>query len=60
MTLEEEENKSIKTYELHWLTSEVEIVEGTSIADAFRKAGYGAGALRALDYYRRVGEYSGE
>ena len=59
MTLEEE-NKSIKAYELHWLTGEVEIVGGTNIADAFMKAGYGAGALRALDYYRRIGEYSGE
>jgi len=28
-----------------------EIVLGTSIEDAFTKAGYGAGALRALDFY---------
>jgi hypothetical protein len=41
----------IKFFKLHWLTNEKEIIHGTSIADAFTKAGYGAGALRALDYY---------
>lgn len=28
------------------------MVEGTDVADAMRRAGYGGGALRALDYYR--------
>ena len=28
-----------------------EIVEGDNIADAFTHAGYGAGAMRALDWY---------
>lgn len=36
---------------LHWLDGKVEEVEGNSISDAFTRAGYGAGAIRALDWY---------
>lgn len=39
------------TYIIYWKSGEYELVRGTSIADAFRRAGYGAGALRALDFY---------
>lgn len=42
------------TYILHWLGGKTEEVKGETIADAFTKAGYGAGALRALDYYSVV------
>jgi len=38
-------------YFLYWMDGNKEIVLGTSIEDAFTKAGYGAGALRALDFY---------
>ena len=44
----------MKKYKLYWLTGETEIVKGTSISDAFSKAGYGAGALAALDYYKEL------
>jgi len=44
----------MKKYILHWLTGKTETVEGTSIADAFNRAGYGAGALPALDWYEEV------
>lgn len=47
----------IKTFQLFWLNGKSEIVKGTSIADAFTRAGYGAGALGALDYYKEVKEY---
>jgi hypothetical protein len=33
------------TYILHWLGGKTEEVKGETIADAFTKAGYGAGAL---------------
>lgn len=46
----------MKTFILHWLTGKPEIVKGNDIADAVRKAGYGGGALRALDYYEEVKE----
>lgn len=39
------------TYILHWLSGKTEEIEGLSIADAFMRAGYGGGALAALDYY---------
>lgn len=39
---------------LYWLDGNTEIVEGTDIADAFTRAGYGHGAIRALDYYQVV------
>lgn len=45
----------MKTFILHWLgSSEPETIKGYDIADAFRRAGYGGGALAALDYYEEV------
>lgn len=41
-------------FKLYWLDGKEEVVEGSSIADAFTKAGYGAGAIRALDYHEEV------
>lgn len=41
----------MKQFTLYWLDGLREIITGTSIADAFNRAGYGAGALRALDFY---------
>lgn len=41
---------------LHWLGGKrTDAVEGDDIADAFTRHGYGAGALRALDYYHDEG-----
>jgi hypothetical protein len=46
-----------RTFILHWLGGKEETVEGegadqhTALADAFRRAGYGGGAIRALDYW---------
>lgn len=46
----------MRKFKLHWLGGEPkeEIVRGTDIADAFRRAGYGGGAIRALDYYEEI------
>lgn len=41
----------MNTFVLYWLTGNAEIVQGSDIADAMNKAGYGNGALRALDFY---------
>lgn len=38
-------------YMLYWRGGSSEIVAGTSIEDAFSKAGYGGGAVGALDFY---------
>lgn len=46
----------MKKYKLHWLDNKTEIIKGFDIADAFMRAGYGAGALRALDYYEEIKE----
>ena len=50
-----------RTFRLHWLGGSTEDVttthEGTDnevVADAFRKAGYGGGAIRALDYWEEI------
>ena len=37
-------------WNLHWLEGKIETVEGTTIGGAFTNAGYGNGALKALDY----------
>lgn len=44
----------MEVFRLHWLDGKVEIVRGEGIANAFNKAGYGGGAIRALDYYEEV------
>lgn len=46
----------MKKFRLHWLTGDIEIIEGTDIADAFTHAGYGGGAARALDWYEEIKE----
>lgn len=38
-------------YTLYWLGGKREVVEGNDIADAMNRAGYGNGALRALDFF---------
>lgn len=43
-----------KKFILYWLDGSKEIVSGHTISDAFMKAGYGYGALAALDYYEEV------
>lgn len=40
-----------KTFYLFWRFGKKEKVEGTDIAAAFNNAGYGGGAIRALDFY---------
>jgi len=42
------------TYRLYWLDGKIEDICGFSISDAFMKAGYGNGALRALDYWKEI------
>jgi hypothetical protein len=44
--------KSVKIFTVVWIGGEEERVEGVDIADAFRRAGIGGGALRAVDYFR--------
>lgn len=38
-------------YTFYWLTGQREVLSGTNPADALNKAGYGHGALAALDFY---------
>lgn len=45
-----EENQFI----LHWLDGKTEVIVGNGIKDAFNRAGLGAGAISALDYYEMV------
>ncbi len=40
-------------FTLYWLDGNREPVEGTTFTDAMNKAGYGAGALRALDFHAK-------
>ncbi len=44
----------MKKFKLHWLDGKTEVVSGTNIADACRRAGIGNGALRALDYWEKL------
>lgn len=49
-------SSNLKSFILHWYDGKTEMVKGYDIADAFRRAGYGSGAVTALDYYELVKE----
>lgn len=38
-------------FTLYWRTGKREVVQGRTIAEAMTLAGYGGGAVRALDFY---------
>lgn len=40
-----------RVFSLYWLTGAVQTVTGTSLTAAMNNAGYGAGALSALDFH---------
>jgi len=40
-----------KIFTLFWLTGDSQIVEGYDIANAITSAGYGGGAMGALDFW---------
>lgn len=50
------ETLTLKYFVLNWGFGNTEIVKGYSISDAFMKAGYGGGAIRALDSYKEISE----
>lgn len=46
----------MNTYKLYWRDGTTNTAKGHTIAEAFTAAGFGAGALRALDYYECIGQ----
>lgn len=44
----------MKNFRIHWLDGTTTDVTGTDIADAFMRAGYGGGAVNAIDYYEEL------
>jgi hypothetical protein len=44
----------MKTYKFHWLDGKVETFKGNNPVDALNKAGYGAGAIPALDWFEEI------
>ncbi|MFC1598809.1 hypothetical protein ACFL2U_02265 [Patescibacteria group bacterium] len=44
----------MKVFRLHWDGGKTEVVEGHNIADAFRRAGYGGGAINVLDWHEPI------
>ncbi len=41
----------MKTFTVFWLDGSKTVIKGDTIAEAFHVAGYGAGTLRAVDFY---------
>jgi hypothetical protein len=44
----------MKKFILYWLDGTTQTISGRDISDAIMRAGYGGGALRALDYYKEL------
>lgn len=44
----------MRRFRLHWRDGKKNDVTGTDIADAMRRAGYGAGSVSALDYHEEI------
>lgn len=49
-----DETCKLKTYQFFWLNGESFQSSGHTPTEAFSKAGYGNGALKALDYYKEI------
>jgi hypothetical protein len=41
----------MKKFVVFWLSGSTSILEGVTITDAFRNAGYGVGVLAGVDFY---------
>jgi hypothetical protein len=48
------EEKLVKRFRLHWRDGAVSEIEGSDIADAISRAGFGQGALTTLDYWEEA------
>lgn len=46
----------LRIFQLHWLNGEINRIKGETIQEACITAGYGSGAVRALDYYKEIDE----
>ncbi len=46
----------MKTFKFFWLNGDTDVGHGETVAEAFSRLGYGAGAMGALDYYEEVTE----
>lgn len=46
----------MNTYIFHWRDGKDETLTGETAADALNRAGYGRGAVAALDYYEHTYE----
>lgn len=44
----------MKKFRFHWLDGKTDEGEGNSVADAFTRLGFGAGAMAALDWWEEV------
>jgi len=44
----------LKKFKFHWLDGKTEVGKGVNVSDAFTHLGYGAGAIRALDWYEEL------
>ncbi len=47
----------MKNFRLNWLTGKQEEGKGDSAADAMNRAGYGSGAVKALDFFEEWDKY---
>ena len=43
----------MKTYIFYWRDGKISIGKGNTTEDAFTRLGYGAGAIRALDFHEQ-------
>jgi len=44
----------MKTFRIHWIDGKTEEMVGHSISEAFMLAGYGGGAIRAIDWWEEI------
>lgn len=45
----------IRKWRIHWIgQTETEVIQGRGIPDAFRNAGYGGGAINAVDHFENI------
>lgn len=50
----EKQGGSMSTYVFHWKNGTTDTLDGDDAVNALNRAGFGPGALTALDYYEQV------
>lgn len=54
LVVEPEYSAARRKFKFHWLDGTSSVAKGADVKEAFQNAGFGQGALKALDYFEEL------